>query len=134
VAVDGSPPADEALAFAVEEWPTATLVLLHVINPVEAGYSATAVGGTSEDWFDRERGRADALFDEARDAIGDDPDVETVVEVGRPARTIVGVADEQDADHVVVGSHGRTGVARILLGSVAERVVRTAPVPVTVVR
>ncbi|MFW6265865.1 MAG: universal stress protein, partial [Halanaeroarchaeum sp.] len=42
--------------------------------------------------------------------------------------------EETDVDHVVIGSHGRSGVGRILLGSVAERVVRRSPTPVTVVR
>jgi nucleotide-binding universal stress UspA family protein len=42
--------------------------------------------------------------------------------------------DEHDVDHVVMGSNGRRGVSRLVLGSVAERVVRGAPVPVTVVR
>ncbi|MFD1525685.1 universal stress protein, partial [Halolamina salina] len=46
-------------------------------------------------------------------------------------------SDDVDApayDHLVVGSHGRTGVSRMLLGSVAEKVVRESPIPVTVVR
>ncbi len=55
-----------------------------------------------------------------------DTTVRTVHEVGHPARTVV--------NHVVVGSHGREGVSRLLLGSVAEKIVRRSPVPVTVVR
>jgi nucleotide-binding universal stress UspA family protein len=56
------------------------------------------------------------------------------VVVGRPAREIVDYADENDIDHVVMGSHGRSGVSRIVLGSVAENVVRKSSVPVTVAR
>jgi nucleotide-binding universal stress UspA family protein len=52
----------------------------------------------------------------------------------RPARAIVDYAEEHDVAHTVVGSHGRTGVTRVLLGSVAENVMRRAPCPVTVVR
>ena len=63
-----------------------------------------------------------------------DCDVETAIEVGRPAATIVEEARERDVDHIVVGSHGRTGASRILLGSVAETVARRSPVPVTIVR
>jgi len=54
--------------------------------------------------------------------------------VGRPARAIEECAEEAAVDHVVIGSHGRDGIARILLGSVAETVVRRSPVPVTAVR
>jgi nucleotide-binding universal stress UspA family protein len=133
-ALDGSPQSEDALAFATAEWPDATVVLLHVIDPVDAGYSATPLGSTAEEWYERERERADALLEDASDAV--DGPVETRIEVGRPARTIVEVADDEGAavDHVVVGSHGREGVSRLLLGSVAETVVRRSPVPVTVVR
>jgi len=44
------------------------------------------------------------------------------------------VAEEGAFDHVVVGSHGRTGVSRIILGSTAENVIRRSPVPVTIAR
>ncbi|WP_437617911.1 universal stress protein [Sorangium sp. So ce1151] len=53
---------------------------------------------------------------------------------GDPAREIVWLAAHVDSDLIVMGTHGRTGVARALLGSVAERVVRTAGCPVCVVR
>ena len=49
---------------------------------------------------------------------------------GIPDREIVRVADEVGADWIVIGTHGRTGLSHLLLGSVAERVVRTAKVPV----
>ncbi|MFB6080758.1 MAG: universal stress protein [Haloferacaceae archaeon] len=132
VALDGSPPSEAALAFAAEEWPDAALVLLHVIDPVGAGYSVSAVGPTSEEWYARERERAREMLAEASADL--DGVVETRVEVGRPARTIVDVAENEGVDHVVVGSHGREGVSRVLLGSVAETVVRRSPIPVTVVR
>jgi nucleotide-binding universal stress UspA family protein len=54
--------------------------------------------------------------------------------VGKPARAIVEYADDHDIDQIVMGSHGRSGVTRILLGSVAESVVRDSTVPVTVAR
>jgi len=57
-----------------------------------------------------------------------------VVRVGRPATVIVDTARELDADLVVVGTHGRTGLEHVLLGSVAEHVVRTASSPVLTVR
>jgi nucleotide-binding universal stress UspA family protein len=53
---------------------------------------------------------------------------------GDPANEIVAYAEETDVDHIVVGSHGRSGLSRVLLGSTAEKVVRRSPVPVTVVK
>ena len=60
--------------------------------------------------------------------------VETRVVVGEPSREICQVAAEVDAELIVMGSHGRTGLSHILLGSVAERVVRHSSCPVLVVR
>lgn len=60
--------------------------------------------------------------------------VETEVPVGAPADQIRSYADDVDADLVAVGTHGRRGVDRLLLGSVAERVLRTASVPVLTVQ
>lgn len=55
------------------------------------------------------------------------------LESGEPASTILKVAGKSGADLVVVGTHGRTGVRHLLLGSVAEKLVRLAPVPVLTV-
>jgi len=71
---------------------------------------------------------------DAADAIGDDVTVETVVLDGNPYERIIEFADENDADLIVMGTHGRTGVDRYLLGSVTEKVVRTSDVPVLTVR
>jgi nucleotide-binding universal stress UspA family protein len=60
--------------------------------------------------------------------------VEPQLREGAAWRQVEAVAKEQNVDLVVVGSHGRRGVSRALLGSVAEKVVRTAPCPVLVVR
>jgi nucleotide-binding universal stress UspA family protein len=60
--------------------------------------------------------------------------VETAVESGDPAETILAYADDVDADVIVVGTHGRSGVKRYVLGSVAERLVRHATCPVLTVR
>jgi len=63
-------------------------------------------------------------------------DVEAVgaVRTGLPHRTILDYAEEIDADLIVMGTHGRTGLERYLLGSVTEKVVRTADAPVLTVR
>ena len=56
------------------------------------------------------------------------------VQVGVPFEEIVKVATEEPADMIVMGTHGRSGLNRVLLGSVAERVIRLAPCPVLTVR
>jgi len=131
VGADDSPAAGAAVSLVADEWPTAETTLLGVVDPTGAGYDA--VGAPADTWFERERERARELLAEAAAPLPERASVDRVVEVGRPAPTIVEIADREDVDHVVVGSHGRAGVARLVLGSVAEAVVRRSPVPVTVV-
>jgi nucleotide-binding universal stress UspA family protein len=134
VPIDGSEQSERAVAYAATNLDPETIVLLHVIDPVEAGYSAAAtMPGYSEEWYENRKEEAQSLFADAEKRL-DGQRVETVTEVGRPARTIVAYVEENDVDHVVMGSHGRSGVTRILLGSVAESVVRRSPIPVTIVR
>lgn len=58
----------------------------------------------------------------------------TAIETGPPDRVIVDYVDKHNIDQIVIGSHGRSGISRVLLGSVAEKVVRRSSVPVTIVR
>ncbi|WP_424015954.1 universal stress protein [Halorubrum xinjiangense] len=145
VAVDGSEEAAEALRFAAAEWPDAELTALHVINPADSATGAEGgFPGASDQWYASAKQRGERILSEAVDAV--DREVATRLEVGRPTKTILGVAggeapvgeDGEDPgepfDHVVLASRGRTGLSRVLLGSVAEGVVRRAEVPVTVVR
>ena len=84
----------------------------------------------------------DALREEGRNAVDSietaaaaaDVDVETAVVEGTVHRSILDYAAEADADLIVMGTHGRRGIDRYLLGSVTERIVRSAPVPVLTVR
>jgi len=136
VPVDGSPQAWAALEYALAEHDDDRITLLTVINPMEAGYSAeTALPSAAEAWYDAAKEAAQERFDEAAELAADaGVPIDTALEVGRPSRVVVDYADEQGVDHIVMGSHGRKGVSRILLGSVAEAVVRRSPIPVTVIR
>jgi nucleotide-binding universal stress UspA family protein len=60
--------------------------------------------------------------------------VEHLLEEGDPATAILQVAQERQGDLIVIGTHGRTGLGRLLMGSVAEKVVRKAPCPVLTVK
>jgi nucleotide-binding universal stress UspA family protein len=75
----------------------------------------------------------DAAAEQAR-AAGVDPAATAVEFGGSVPQTIRTYVADHDADLLVVGTHGRTGFDRYLLGSVAEQLVRTAPVPVLTVR
>jgi nucleotide-binding universal stress UspA family protein len=59
---------------------------------------------------------------------------ESIFRVGNPYEEIVSAAKEISADLIVIGSHGHTGLGRLLLGSTAERVAKYAPCPVLVVK
>ncbi len=60
--------------------------------------------------------------------------LETAVPLGRPYEAILKVAQAKKANLIVLGSHGRTGLKRLLMGSVTERVIGQAPCPVLVVK
>jgi len=136
VPLDGSPQSSDALEHALEEFADDEITVFHVIDPIDAGYNApVGLPGGSEEWYEGAKDEAEALFEEAQ-KVADEYDItlKNATEMGRPSRTIVEYADDEGFDHIVMGSHGRSGVSRILLGSVAETVVRRATVPITVVR
>ncbi|WP_128226442.1 universal stress protein [Halobacteriaceae archaeon SHR40] len=134
VPMDRSPMAKRALEHAVSLHPDAEVTVLYVIDYIEESYSARALVGTDE-LRERADERATELFEAAAEiADGHGVEIETRTAVGDPSREIVAFADDHDIDQIVIGSHGRSPMSRILLGSVAETVTRRAPVPVTVVR
>lgn len=136
VPIDGSPLAERALRYAVENFPIASITTIYVINPVESIFVAETGGPPAADeWYEKAQDRAVAIHEDAR-AIADEYDVEltTVTEIGRPAREILDYADEHGIDQIIMGSHGRDGIERTLLGSVAETVTRSGQQPVTIIR
>lgn len=136
VAIDDSDPAQKALEHVFTEHPDEEITVLHVLSPPESATIGEA--RMYVDWdelMERQQERADELFDEANElAALHDVTITTEIAVGPPSRAIIEYLEENDIDHVFVGSHGRSGVSRLLLGSVAETVVRRAPVPVTIIR
>jgi nucleotide-binding universal stress UspA family protein len=136
VPVDGSDPADAALEFTLDEYPDADITVLSVIDPTDVGYgSIEAAPSTFEHLQENAEERTRAVLDEATSRAADHGiEITTETVVGMPSRAIVEWAKSNETDGIVIGSHGRQGVTRVLLGSVAESVVRRSPVPVTVVR
>lgn len=137
VPMDFSRHADRALAYGGElaDRTGARLHVLHVVPEMSFPdpYFAEAAEIRAMTKAAQER-VPEALQRHVREVLGEDADVRTHIEVGTPVATIVQVAGDEDIDQVVISSHGRTGVERMLLGSVAEGVVRRAPCPVLTVK
>jgi nucleotide-binding universal stress UspA family protein len=115
----------------------ARVLCLHVVEPVvpAVGWTPIAeplpvadVGEQLEDSAARELPRF------ARCEEFEGLDVEDIITRGEASAEIVRVAEEREADLIVISSHGRAGLGRILFGSTAESVVRHAPCPVLVVK
>jgi len=136
VATDFSQASEHALAYAQALATSfgSTLHLLHVVpDPVLASawseayaYDLTALGESL-------RSEAEQQLTERAKSIRDVA-VTTEALVGSPAGTIAGTAAERGVDLIVMGTHGRSGFSHLFMGSVAERVVRSAPCPVLTVR
>ena len=129
---DFSSDAEHALGHAIElaQQFQARLILLHVVylylpGAAEASFSAYVAKVKSE-------AEQEVAVCRKR-AIDAGVTVDALVDLGVPAEKIVEVAKNEQVDLIVMGTQGRTGLQHLLLGSVAERVVRLAPCPVMVV-
>lgn len=137
VPFDESDQSTQALTWALEEFPDADVTVFHVIDASDVAYRGME-HNTSNDFAevrtDMEE-EAEQLFDDARSVAEDHGrDVTTATGMGEEvASEIIEHAEEHDIGHIVVGTHGRTGASRVLLGSVAEKVARRATIPVTIV-
>ena len=102
-----------------------------VFAPVQYG---TAMAGPGKTEVNRELDdETEQIATRVRDLAGGVP-VNMVIREGRPAAEIIRFAAEKKADLIVIGSRGKGGIERLLLGSVADEVVRTAPCSVLVVK
>jgi nucleotide-binding universal stress UspA family protein len=138
IPVDGSPTSDRALgeAIALARQQNAQLQLLHVIEEIhfvdiESSISYAELQETM-------RNSGNKVLTQAQTAVqqaGMTAETKLLEASGkRVASVIVAEAERWPADLIVIGTHGRTGFSRLLFGSVAEGVVRTAPVPVLLIR
>lgn len=136
VPVDGSPLSTAALRHALTTFPEATITALFVIDPVEAVYAVEAGGlPIADNWYEEAQTRATTILEAAQDIASESGrTVQTETDVGRPSRMILRYVDDEDVDHVIMGSHGRRGIDRLILGSVTETVMRRSSVPVTVLK
>ncbi|WP_049927342.1 universal stress protein [Halopiger goleimassiliensis] len=135
VPFDDSDPARSALEYAFDLFPNGEFVALTVADTAAVPFIPNSADDETDEQIETLLGEAAEQIRVA-EAIASDhgEDLETYTRVGSPAQEIVDFAAADDVDHVVIGSRGRSGFKRLLLGSVAEVVVRHSPVPVTVVR
>jgi nucleotide-binding universal stress UspA family protein len=133
VPTDGSEASEGAVEHAVDlaKQYGATIHALYVVD--SGSYTSLEAGSDIV---------LEALKDEGKTAVGHvvdaaeraGVDVTSGVQTGTAHRTILDYAEEEDCDLIVMGTHGRTGLNRYLLGSVTERIVRSSDVPVLTVR
>jgi nucleotide-binding universal stress UspA family protein len=127
----------QAVASALELAKTfgAKLTILHVIElppyPVE-GYVPPSLSATFMD--DLERQATTDLAQVVPEVENAGVEVVRVVAVGTPYRKIIDMAEAEQVDLIVMATAGRTGFSRLVMGSIAERVVRTASCPVLTIR
>jgi nucleotide-binding universal stress UspA family protein len=111
----------------------ATVHALYVIN--SGSFAGLPMESSWEGLDEMLRSDGEAAMEEVRAVAADaGVPVETTVAEGTPSREIVRFAEQEGCDLVVMGTHGRGGIDRLLLGSVAEKVVRASEVPVLTVR
>jgi universal stress protein A len=138
VPTDFSPASDIAFSYALDMAGrlSSAVHVLHVID--DATFSTAYPDG----FYTELPALRDKMIEEATNRLHDMADrckaagIAATVEVavGRPARTIAETAATRGTDLIVMGTHGRSGFAHLVLGSVAERLVRTAPCAVLTVR
>lgn len=133
VPIDFGHASDHALTLAMQLAGVlkARLTLLHVVQtPLMPGpYTGM---GVAQYFDDVEVQVRQALAEYAQRVQAAGLTCETVTDIASPFQRIVDYAAEQHVDMIVMGTHGHTGLQHVLLGSVAERVVRLAPCPVLV--
>ena len=115
----------------------AKIVLLHVIEPTYRAASLdvdNVSANVSTLIEDQRRAAEERLAQIAAEMATTGPRLRTVTEIGNPAQLIVDSAGSEHADLIIMATRGRTGLAHMLMGSVTEKVVRTAECPVLTAR
>lgn len=140
VPIDDSPTAQRVLAEAAQlaKLAGACVRLLHIVNPVAHTRGFERPQTYLQDILPAVEQAGAALLEQARaQLVAQGVQAETALVQSldaRVAQIVVEQAGQWGADLIVLGTHGRRGVARMLLGSDAEQIARTAPVPVLLVR
>lgn len=135
--VDYSEYSDYGLDYALHLAQTfkADLLLLHVVEiPLMPSYPITGMPGLGMPVEELERGANERMDEMVAHCKEGHQATEGTVRTGTPFLEIINFARENEADMIVMGTHGRTGLQHMLIGSVAEKVVRKSPCPVLTVK
>ena len=137
IATDGSDKSKKAAQDALELAKSlgASVIALYVVNEVVIASAVRQLGADRKDV----EGKLSATGQKAVDSIkkmGNDAGVavDTLVRIGVPANDIIDVSGAENADLIVMGSHGESGASKLLIGSVVQKVLYWATIPVLVVR
>ncbi len=135
---DFSAHSDQAVRFAcgLAERFDAELHLVHILSEIiPAGPDPLLMPVMPPQFYQENEDRANqTLRNLIQPSWGKPANVVTAVRWGSPVEAIVDYAQEQQIDMIVIATHGRTGLSHVLLGSVAERIVREAHCPVLTIR
>jgi len=133
---DFSAIAEKAVEYAVflASSHNAELQLLHVVDHLHGFDNYLILSMTPDEIAERMEGHANEDLSEVVNQIKETVKIQKAVRHGKASVQIVEMAKETKADLIVIGTHGRTGLSHVIIGSVAEAVIRHAHCPVLVVR
>lgn len=134
VPLDGSPLATNALDYALVIFPGAEIIVLNVITTLDTHMSEGGILSPDEQRYEEELKHAKRITETAKQRADEhSAPITATIEEGNPADSIIEYLNNHPIDHIVIGSHTRSDLSQILLGSVATTVVTRSSVPVTVV-
>lgn len=137
VPIDFSEHSKHALQYAVSfaKQFSSELILIYVVEQAvyaaDLSFGQVAVPGFEKELRDRAKKELEELI---KTSVTGGVKARSVVQSGKPFLEILDTAEDEEADLIIIATHGHTGVEHLLFGSTAEKVVRKAPCPVLVVR
>lgn len=137
IATDGSDKSRKAAEEGVELAKAlgAQVIALNVVNEVIIASAVRQLGSDRKVVEDRLKTAGQKAVDDIKAmAANAGVPVDTIVRIGAPANAVIDVAGAEKADLVVMGSHGESGASKLLIGSVVQKVLYWATIPVLVVR